>query len=102
MITSMRTRLLAALVLVVVGAAIVPAAPSGAATKAGSGCRRGAVAGVTTEHLSVDGADRAYLLSIPESYDPSKRAPLILNFHGLGSNKEEQAIYSGMNQKAGA
>jgi polyhydroxybutyrate depolymerase len=42
------------------------------------------------------------MLSIPDSYDPSTRAPLILNFHALGSSKEEQALYTGMNQKAGA
>ena len=63
---------------------------------------KAATPGVTTERLTVDGATRAYLRSIPDSYDPSTRAPLILNFHGLGSNKEQQALYMGMNQKAGA
>ena len=43
-------------------------------------------------------SNRAYLRSIPESYDPSTRTPLILNFHGLGSDKEQQALYTGMNR----
>ncbi len=72
------------------------------ATKAGSGCHRAATPGVTPQSLRVAGAERHYLLSIPASYDPAKRAPLILNFHGLGSDKEQQTLYSGMNQKAGA
>ena len=45
---------------------------------------------------------RDYLLAIPDSYDPSTRSPLILNFHGLGSNKEQQDLYTGMNRRAGA
>jgi polyhydroxybutyrate depolymerase len=107
MMTHMRTRTLslrvAAVAVTAVACLVAPVGgTAGAATKSGAGCRKDATPGVTTQHLSVAGADRQYLLSIPESYDASKRAPLILNFHGLGSNKEEQAIYSGMNQKAGA
>ena len=103
----MRTRLLALLLVaatavVAVPAVVAPSVVAGAATRAGGGCGKAATPGVTTEQLTVDGATRDYLLSIPDSYDPSTRAPLILNFHGLGSNKEQQALYSGMNQKAGA
>jgi polyhydroxybutyrate depolymerase len=100
--TRMRTRLAAVLVAAAVVYAVVPATAAGAATKSGSGCGKAATPGVTTEHLTVDGTNRDYLLSIPASYDPAERAPLIFNFHGLGSNKEQQALYSGMNQKAGS
>ena len=87
---------------VVVPAVVAPDVVAGATAKAGGGCGKAATPGVTTEQLTVDGRPRDYLLSIPDSYDPSTRAPLIFNFHGLGSNKEQQALYSGMNQKAGA
>ncbi len=105
--TRMRTRLLALLLAaataaVAVPAVVVPSVVAGAATRTGGGCGKGATSGVTTEQLTVDGTTRDYLLSIPDSYDPSTRAPLIFNFHGLGSNKEQQALYTGMNQKAGA
>ncbi len=90
-----------AIALVAVPAGAVSASPA-RATRATSGCHEAAAPGLTTKTLVVDGARRQYFLSVPTSYDPAKRAPLILNFHGLGSSKEEQALYSGMNQKAGA
>ena len=98
----MRSRLLPLLVATAVGLAVVPSVAAGAATKRVAGCGKTATPGLTTQHLAVDGSDREYLLSIPESYDASKRAPLLFNFHGLGSTMQEQALYSGLNQKAGA
>jgi polyhydroxybutyrate depolymerase len=84
------------------GAAASASASATRAARPGSGCNQAATPGLTTQTLTVDGAPRQYLLSIPAVYDPAKRAPLILDFHGLGSNKEQQALYSGMGQKAGA
>lgn len=40
-----------------------------------------------------DGINRSYILYVPTSYDPAKPAPLVLNFHGLGSNANEQLVY---------
>jgi polyhydroxybutyrate depolymerase len=71
-------------------------------TKSRIGCKQVATPGTTTQTLAVDGIERQYVLSVPESYDPAERAPLLLNFHGLGSNKEHQALYTRMNQRAGA
>jgi polyhydroxybutyrate depolymerase len=104
MMTVMRSRALTAVLstlVVVVALSIGPAAATGHAGKAGSGCNRAAAPGTTTQMLSVEGTERRYLLSVPASYDPAKRAPLVLDFHGLGSNKEQEALYSGMSQKAG-
>jgi polyhydroxybutyrate depolymerase len=102
----MLTMLLSTATATAIALVAVPVGPASASTTrettAGSGCRKAATPGVTTRSLTVDGAEREYLLSIPASYDSAKRAPLILNFHGLGSNKEAQTLYSGLNQKAGA
>jgi polyhydroxybutyrate depolymerase len=106
----MRSRILTILLAAIAATAITPVAiPVGAASastghapKAGIGCHQPATPGLATRTLTVDGDEREYLLSIPASYDPAKRAPLILDFHGLGSDKEEQALYSGMSRKAGA
>jgi polyhydroxybutyrate depolymerase len=98
----MRSRLLPLLVVAAVGLAVVPSVAAGAGTTRARGCGKSAAPGLTTQHLAVDGTDREYLLSIPPSYNASKRAPLLFNFHGLGSDMQQQALYSGLNQKAGA
>ena len=43
--------------------------------------------------ISSGGLQRSYLLSLP-SPPPSRPAPIIVNLHGAGSDKEQQAIYS--------
>ena len=40
------------------------------------------------------GQDRQYLISLPTDYDPTRGAPLLLDFHGSGSNMFGQAAYS--------
>jgi polyhydroxybutyrate depolymerase len=103
MLNPMRSRLLTLLVLAVVTVTVAGALSSsaGAATKS-SGCGRRATARTTTKHVVVDGVDREYLLSIPAGYDPSEPAPLVFDFHGLGSNMEEQAAYTNLDAVAGA
>jgi polyhydroxybutyrate depolymerase len=44
--------------------------------------------------------DRAYILHIPPQYDGVTPLPLVLNFHGFGSNARNQAAYSRLPQKA--
>ena len=40
-----------------------------------------------------DGIQRDYILYIPAIYDGSVDVPLVLNFHGYGSNANEQMFY---------
>ena len=106
----MRSRILTVLLRAIATMAItlvaIPVGAAGAsithAVETGLGCHRAATPGLATRTLTVDGDERDYLLSIPASYDPAKRTPLIFDFHGLGSDKEEQALYSGLSRKAGA
>ncbi|HEU4322463.1 MAG TPA: PHB depolymerase family esterase [Roseiflexaceae bacterium] len=50
--------------------------------------------------LTVDGRERSYLVHIPSSYDGSTPYPVVLVFHGGGSNAEQLVAYSGMNETA--
>lgn len=44
--------------------------------------------------LESSGGTRAYLVYVPERYDPDVPAPVAFVFHGAGSTKEEQLVYS--------
>ena len=46
--------------------------------------------------------DRNVLVHVPKGYDGAKPLPLVLNFHGLGSDPTQEALLSGMNAKADA
>jgi polyhydroxybutyrate depolymerase len=41
-------------------------------------------AGNTTRTLQVGGTSRSYVLHVPSTYDGTKPAPLVLDFHGVG------------------
>jgi polyhydroxybutyrate depolymerase len=56
--------------------------------------------GDSNETLDAGGARRTYILHVPPSYDGSRALPLVLNFHGFGSNARDQAIYSQLPAKA--
>ena len=43
--------------------------------------------------ITHDGIQRDYILYIPEIYDGSSDVPLVLNFHGFGSNATQQMVY---------
>ena len=93
-----------AALVVALGAA--PMAQAGAArksstTKGSTGCGKQAAAGVTTVHVTVGGTDREYILSVPDDYDRSKPAPLLFDFHGLGSNMQEQSLYTRLDEQGG-
>lgn len=45
------------------------------------------------ESLLVEGEQREYILYVPESYSGQTAVPLLFNFHGYGSNAEEQMQY---------
>ena len=104
MLNPVRTRAIPLLLLVALVATVAVAivVPAGAAAAKSSGCGRRVASGTTTQNVVVDGIDREYLLSIPKDYDPSKPAPLVFNFHGLGSNMQQQAAYTGLDAAAGA
>ena len=55
--------------------------------------------GLVTNVLSSGGNDYEYQLRVPSAYDGSP-LPVVLDFHGLGSNGGEQAIFSGWAQTA--
>jgi hypothetical protein len=52
----------------------------------------------TVTYKAMSSADRLAefydRLAIPDDYTGRKPLPLVLNFHGLGSNAEQQAVYS--------
>jgi len=74
-----------------------PTAPAGSA-----GCRAPDAAAyaragtLQLRSLTVDGTERTYRLYLPAVASPSVPAPLVLNFHGLGSSAAEQEAYSGL------
>jgi len=51
-------------------------------------------AGTTERQISVDGSIRSYLLHIPPSYNGVRRLPVVVTFHGLGANAQEQLALS--------
>ena len=53
--------------------------------------------GETTDaFMTSGGAGRTYLIYVPASYTGAEPVPLVLNFHGLGSNGAQQHLYSGL------
>lgn len=44
--------------------------------------------------IDVDGVSRSYDLFVPESYDPTAAAPLVVNFHGLFGSPAQQVEFS--------
>ena len=43
--------------------------------------------------ITHNGGEREYTLYVPEAYDAATPTPLLLNFHGYGSNAFEQMNY---------
>jgi polyhydroxybutyrate depolymerase len=50
--------------------------------------------------VTVDGVARNYNLYVPAGYDGSSPTPLVLNFHGFGSNAAQQTFFSDFNVEA--
>ena len=53
-----------------------------------------------TRTLTVDERERSYLVHVPKSYDDTKPMPVVLAFHGGGSNAEQMVRFCGLNGKA--
>lgn len=47
----------------------------------------------TTRTVSHDGVERSFNVYLPSSYDENSEMPVVLNFHGYGSNAVEQMFY---------
>ena len=58
------------------------------------------VLGDHTRTLQVEGRERSYLVHVPPKYDPQKPSPVVLIFHGGGSNAEQMIRFCGLNPKA--
>ena len=61
-----------------------------------SGCGTPAKPGLSLQSIDSDGLPRTSRLFIPSGYDPAVPTPLVLNFHGFGSNGASQEAYSGL------
>jgi polyhydroxybutyrate depolymerase len=57
-----------------------------------AGCPASATlrAGDTTKTITVDGVQRTFLVHAPPGYDSSTAVPVVLDFHGLGGNSNQQ------------
>ncbi len=59
-----------------------------------SGCGVPAEPGRSTVSFGFEGRDRVYELVVPAGYEPDRPTPLVLNWHGLGSNGPDQLGFS--------
>lgn len=53
-----------------------------------------------TRSLEVDKRSRTYLIHIPPKHDPKKPTPVVLAFHGGGSNAKQMIQFCGLNETA--
>ncbi len=51
-------------------------------------------------YIEVGGRSRSYLVHLPPKHDPKKRAPVVLIFHGAGTNGVIMTMFCGMSRKA--
>jgi polyhydroxybutyrate depolymerase len=56
--------------------------------------------GAHTQTVEVGSLTRSYVVHIPPCYDGSKPLPVVLIFHGGGSNAEQMVRFCGLNEKA--
>src|SRR5258707_567560 len=53
-----------------------------------------------TRALKVGALDRSYVVHVPKGHDPKKPTPVVLIFHGGGSNAQQMVQFCGLNEKA--
>ena len=82
--------------LAIVLAALSGPAPARLRVAQAAACPSGATLGLTVNSMTSGGVQRSYRLYVPSSYDASAPLPLVLNFHGYGSNAQEQEDYTGL------
>ena len=57
-------------------------------------------AGDHRRSIEVAGRLRSYLVHVPAQYDPSRPTPVVLAFHGLGTNAKTMVRFCGLNETA--
>ena len=57
-------------------------------------------AGDHTRTLEHDGRTRTYIVHIPPKYNPKQPTPVVLAFHGGGSNAEQMVRFCGLSEIA--
>ena len=50
--------------------------------------------------VNVDGLERSYRVHVPVGFNNTRPTPVVLAFHGGGSNAEQMVSFSGLSQKA--
>lgn len=68
--------------------------PAEVAPAAAPGCAAGVAPGTTTETFEFEGRTRVYEQVVPSAYDDGTPLPVVLNWHGLGSNGSDQIGFS--------
>ena len=58
--------------------------------------------GMINGEMSYKEINREFILYVPSSYDSSAKQPLVFNFHGYGSNANEQMNYGDLRSQADA
>jgi polyhydroxybutyrate depolymerase len=65
-------------------------------SRGSAGCGSSGPTGNIAGRLVSDGVEHTFRLHVPKTYAAGTPAPLVLNFHGLGSNAAQQELYSGL------
>jgi polyhydroxybutyrate depolymerase len=53
-----------------------------------------------TRTIEVDGRNRSYIVHVPEKYDPTTPTPVVLVFHGAGTNARMMVSFCAMSKKS--
>jgi polyhydroxybutyrate depolymerase len=65
-----------------------------AATTVASGCGNSIAPGASPQTFESEGRERTFQLLVPTNYDPMTPTPVVLNWHGLGSDGPQQLGFS--------
>ena len=84
------------------GAAAAPATGDPTTPTPGCATASAPAPGVAVETIDSDGSGREYRLAVPADAAATEPLPLILNFHGYGSDAVQQAIYSELEEQGPA
>ena len=79
-----------------------PASPVAPPTPAISSNLESQAQGTINGTINYENIDRTFILYVPSSYDNSTKQPLVFNFHGYGSNANEQMNYGDLRSQADA
>jgi polyhydroxybutyrate depolymerase len=86
----------------VLAAVLVSAAIASTAAPAATRAGCGSAATSSTLSLTVDGHARTVIVHVPHGYTGKTKVPLVLNFHGSGSDATQQEKFTGMDAAADA